>query len=49
MTWVGLVLLTLPGFMLGGVVSAWRRSQLLAGVLAIGAALAAAGGIAWLL
>jgi hypothetical protein len=48
-TWVGLVLLALAGFLLGGVVSVWRTSWLLAGTLGIAAALATAAGIAWLL
>lgn len=49
MTWVGLALLALAGFLLGGVVSAWRTSRPLAVVLGISAALATASGIAWLL
>jgi hypothetical protein len=48
-TWVGPALLALAGFLLGGVVSTWRTSRLLAGTLGIGAALAAAAGLAWLL
>ena len=47
--WVGLGLLALAGFLLGGVVSAWRTSRPLAVVLGIGAVLAIASGIAWLL
>lgn len=49
MSWVGPALLALAGFLVGGVVSSWRSSRLLAGMLGIGAVLAAAGGIAWLL
>ncbi|MGH3973393.1 MAG: hypothetical protein ACRDS9_08705 [Pseudonocardiaceae bacterium] len=49
MSWVGLALLALAGFLLGGVVSTWRNSRLLALVLGVGAALATAGGLAWLL
>ncbi|MDQ3760509.1 MAG: hypothetical protein M3460_02045 [Actinomycetota bacterium] len=49
MTWVGVVLLGLAGFLLGGVVSAWRTSRSLAVLLGVGAALATAGGITWLL
>ncbi len=49
MTWVGPALLALAGFLLGGVISAWRNSRLLAVALGIGAALATAGGITWLL
>jgi len=48
-SWVGLALLAVAGFLLGGVVSAWRRSRPLAVVLGIGTALALAGGVAWLL
>jgi hypothetical protein len=48
-SWVGLALLAVAGFLLGGVVSAWRRSRPLAVVLGIGTALAIAGGVAWLL
>ena len=48
MSWVGLVLLAVAGFLLGGVVSVWRTSRLLAGTLGIAAALATAAGIAWL-
>jgi hypothetical protein len=47
-SWVGLALLAVAGFLLGGVVSAWRRSRPLAVVLGIGTALAIAGGVAWL-
>ncbi|HXT45482.1 MAG TPA: hypothetical protein VN748_15420 [Pseudonocardiaceae bacterium] len=49
MTWVGLVLLAVAGFLLGGVASVWRTSRLLAGTLGVAAALATAAGIAWLL
>ena len=49
MSWVGLVLLALAGFLLGGVASVWRSSGLLAATLGIAAALATAAGIAWLL
>jgi hypothetical protein len=48
-TWVGVALLALAGFLLGGVISAWRDSRLLAVVLGLGVALATVGGIAWLL
>jgi hypothetical protein len=48
-TWVGLVLLAVAGFLLGGVASVWRTSRLLAGTLGVAAALATAAGIAWLL
>ncbi len=49
MSWVGLALLAVAGFLLGGVVSAWRSSRALAVVLGIGTALAIASGVAWLL
>ena len=49
MSWVGIALLGVAGFLLGGVVSAWRRSRSLAVVLGIGTALAIASGVAWLL
>ncbi|MGH3753232.1 MAG: hypothetical protein ACRDRP_11140 [Pseudonocardiaceae bacterium] len=46
---IGVGLLALAGFLLGGVVSSWRSSRPLALALGIGAALAAAGGVTWLL
>lgn len=49
MSWVGLVLLAVAGFLLGGVASVWRTSRLLAGTLGVAAALATAAGVAWLL
>lgn len=49
MSWVGVVLLAVAGFLLGGVTAVWRTSRLLAGTLGIAAALATAAGIAWLL
>jgi hypothetical protein len=48
-SWVGLVLLALAGFLLGGVASLWRTSRLLAAILGIAAALATAAGVVWLL
>jgi hypothetical protein len=48
-SWVGLVLLALAGFLLGGVASLWSTSRLLAGILGIAAALATAAGVVWLL
>jgi hypothetical protein len=48
-SWVGLVLLAVAGFLLGGVASVWRTSRLLAGTLGVAAALATAAGVAWLL
>lgn len=49
MSWVGLLLLALAGLLVGGMVSTWRSSRLLAVLLAIGAALATAGGVTWML
>ena len=49
MSWVGVALLAVAGFLLGGVASVWRTSRLLAGILGVAAALATAAGIAWLL
>ena len=48
-SWIGVGLLALAGFLLGGVASLWRTSRPLAVVVGIGAVLAAAGGLAWLL
>jgi hypothetical protein len=49
MSWVGIALVAVAGFLLGGMVSAWRRSRPVAVVLGIGTALAIVGGVAWLL
>lgn len=49
MTWVSLVLLALAGFLLGGVVATWHSSRPLTLALGVGAALATAGGVVWLL
>jgi len=48
-SWVGLGLLALAGFLLGGVVSSWRTSRPMAVALGLCAAVAATGGVAWLL
>ncbi|MGH3952091.1 MAG: hypothetical protein ACRDSL_19660 [Pseudonocardiaceae bacterium] len=48
-SWIGVGLLALAGFLLGGVVTTWRTSQPMAVALGLCAALAATGGIAWLL
>jgi hypothetical protein len=48
-SWVPLVLLALAGFLVGGMVSIWRTSRPLALLLALGAALATAAGITWML
>ena len=49
MTWIGVLLLALAGFLVGGTVSIWRSSRSLAVVLALAAALAGAAGITWML
>lgn len=49
MSSVGPLLLALAGFLVGGMVSTWRSSRLLAVLLAIGAALAIVGGVTWML
>ncbi|MDQ3987625.1 MAG: hypothetical protein M3228_08415 [Actinomycetota bacterium] len=46
---IGIGLLALAGFLLGGVVSTWRNSRLLAVALGFCAVLAGVGGLAWLL
>lgn len=48
-SWVGVGLLALAGFLLGGVLSTWRTSRPMSVALGFGAALAATGGVAWLL
>lgn len=48
-SWIGVLLLGLAGFLLGGVVSLWRSSRGLAVVLGLCAVLAGAGGLAWLM
>lgn len=45
---VGVLLLALAGFGVGGVISAWRTSRPLAALLAVLSALALAGAVAWL-
>lgn len=47
--WIGVALLALAGFLLGGVASLWRTSRPAAVILGLGAVLAGAGGVAWLL
>jgi hypothetical protein len=47
--WVAAGLFALAGFLAGGVYSLWRTARGPAVVLAVGAALAAAGGVLWLL
>lgn len=48
-SWIGVGLLALAGFLLGGVVSSWRSSRPMAVALGLCAAMAATGGIFWLL
>lgn len=48
-SWIGVGLLALAGFLLGGVVSLWRTSRPVAVALGLGVVLATAGGLAWLL
>lgn len=48
-SWVGVALLALAGFLLGGVVSTWRSSRPMAVALGVCAVLAGVGGVAWLL
>ena len=44
---VGIILLAVAGFLVGGVYSAWKTAKLLAIVLLVGALLAVGGAIAW--
>lgn len=44
---VGIALLALAGFLIGGVYSAWKTAKVMATVLGIGALLAIGGGVAW--
>ena len=46
---ISIGLLALAGFLVGGVVTTWRNSRPLALALGVGAALATAGGVVWLL
>jgi hypothetical protein len=48
-SWVGIGLLALAGFLIGGVLSTWRTSRVTAVALGLCAALATTGGVAWLL
>lgn len=52
MSWsdlVGVVLLGVSGLLVGGALTAWRQSRQLGVAVAVGAVLAAAAGLAWLL
>ncbi|WP_208026134.1 hypothetical protein [Amycolatopsis acidicola] len=44
---VGVLLLALAGFLVGGVYTTWKTAKLLAGLLLIAALLAIGGAIAW--
>lgn len=44
---VGILLLALAGFLIGGVYSAWKTAKVIATVLGIGALLAIGGAVAW--
>jgi len=44
---IPVLLLALAGFLAGGSYTSWKTSRLLAVLLAVAAALALAGGIAW--
>ena len=46
--WVGVGLLALAGFLVGGVYSAWKTAKVIAVLLGVAAVLAVGGGIAWL-
>ena len=41
----GVLLVALGGFLVGGTLSVWRRSPVFAGLLALAAAIAIAGGV----
>jgi hypothetical protein len=44
---VGILLLALAGFLIGGIYSAWKTAKVMATVLAIAALLAIGGAVAW--
>ena len=44
---VGVLLLALGGFLVGGVYSAWKTAKFMAAILAIAAVLAIGGAIFW--
>jgi hypothetical protein len=44
---VGILLLTLAGFLAGGVYSTWKTAKLMAGVLLAAALIAVGGAVAW--
>jgi hypothetical protein len=44
---VGVLLLALGGFLVGGVYSTWKTAKFMAGILAVAALLAIGGAIFW--
>jgi hypothetical protein len=44
---VGILLLALAGFLIGGVYSAWKTAKVMATVLGVAALLAIGGAVAW--
>ncbi|WNV89675.1 hypothetical protein [Umezawaea sp. Da 62-37] len=46
--YVGIGLLALAGFLLGGVYSTWKTAKVVAGVLGVLAVVAVGGAVAWL-
>lgn len=44
---IGILLLALAGFLVGGVYSVWKTAKLMATVFAIAALLAIGGAVAW--
>ena len=46
---VGILLIALAGFLIGGVYTTWKTAKALAMVLAAGVLLAAGGAVAWFL
>ena len=46
---IGIILLALGGFLIGGVYSVWKTAKLMAVVLCVAALLAIGGAVAWFL
>lgn len=44
---IGILLIALAGFLIGGVYSTWKTTKAIAFVLGAGAILAVVGGVAW--
>ncbi|GLY66212.1 hypothetical protein [Amycolatopsis taiwanensis] len=44
---IGIILLAVAGFLIGGVYSLWKTAKFMATVLGIGALLAIGGAVAW--